>query len=249
MALINSVDRSIRIGDVTGAIYQPERPTHLNPDGSGQSSLTYKCALTSGAAVIPAYLTPHPYLPKLKCYESDLDQEPGGIIRITSIYKGVLADNPKELAQHEFSRTLTEAPLETHPIFALPRDAPPISASKLAEVELALQNCEPENSSWDDITKKLFQKKRRGIESYLKPGAIYKKTYVDDQIPDSTLLARAGKVFEPGSPCPDAPTDQQYLCMGVTWVKQAGVVTITEEYQLSGPGGWDPDLYAPPSSP
>ena len=241
---------TIKIGDVRGAIYQAERPTHLNPDGSGQSSLTYKCAVESKFAVIPAYLSVHPYLPNLKCYESDLDQEPGGIIRITSIYKGVLADNPKELAQHEFSRTLTQEPLETHPIFALPRDNPPVTADRLAEVELALQNCDlTPSKDWEPAVKKLWEKKRRGIESYLKPGAIYKKSYVSDTIPGTSLIARAGKIFEPPSPCPPSPPDQEYLCMGITWTKEAGVVHITEEYQLSGLGGWDPDLYPKPDNP
>ena len=233
----------IQIGDVTGAIYQPEAPLHLNPDGSAQASVTYKCSVTSGNAVVPAYLTPHPWEPKLKCYESDLDREPGGIVRITSIYKGVLADNPKDLAQVEFSRTVTEAPVETHPIFALPRDNPPVTAQDLAQIELALQNCDDNFTSDKDIVKKLYEKKRRGIESYLRPGAIYKTTYCSDSIPDAALLAKAGKIVTPDSPCPAAPSGQQYLCMGITWTKQAGVVTISEEYQLSGPGGWDPDLY------
>ena len=169
---------TIKIGDVRGAIYQPERPLHLNPDGSAQASLTYKCTTESPFAVIPAYLTNHPFLPNLKCYESDLDQEPGGIIRITSIYKGVLAQNPENLAQHDAQRTVTEAPIETHPLFALPRDNPPVSATDLAAIELRLQNCQPPDPEWSARVTLLFEKKRRGIDSYLKPGSVYKKTYI-----------------------------------------------------------------------
>ena len=90
----------------------------------------------------------------------------------------------------------------------------------------------------------LYNKKRRGIESFLKPGGIYKKTYVSDDYPGASLMNQVGKIAEPGSPAPTAPTGQNYLCLGVSWAKQAGVVTIMAEYQLSGPGGWDPDLYA-----
>lgn len=234
---------TIKIGNVTGAIYQAERPLHLNPDGSAQASLTYKCTTESAYAVIPAYLTPHPFIPDLKCYESDLDQEHGGIIRITSIYRGVIADNPEELAQHEYSRTLTEAPIETNPIYYLPRDNPPITPQNINDIELRLQNCQDANSSWTTLVKGLWEKKRRGIESFLKPGAIYKRTYASENIPSGSLLNNVGKRVTPPSPCPTAPSGQNYLLMGVSWTKQAGVVTVVEEYQLSGPGGWDPDLY------
>jgi len=235
---------TIRIGNVTGAIYQAERPLHLNPDGSAQASLTYKCSETSAFAVIPAYLTAHPYLPQLKVYESDLDQELGGVIRITSIYKGVLAPDPELLAQHEYGRTTTEAPIETHPLFAVPYSDPPVTPTQLAAIELALQNAQTPPASITGAALTLYNKKRRGIESYLKPGGIYKKTYVSNDYPGAALMNQVGKIATPSSPAPTAPAGQNYLCIGISWSKQAGVVTIMEDYQLSGPGGWDPDLYA-----
>jgi hypothetical protein len=216
---------------------------NLNPDGSAQASLTYKCTTESSFAVIPAYLTAHPFLPDLKAYESDLDQEPGGILRITTIYKGVLAENPEELAQHDYGRTTTEAPIETHPKFAVPYDAPPVTPTDLATIELALQNATAPPTTLSTIATLLYNKKRRGIESFLKPGGIYKKTYVSDSYPGASLMNQVGKIATPASPAPTAPDGQNYLCIGISWSKQAGVVTIMEDYQLSGPGGWDPDLY------
>ena len=234
---------TIKIGNVTGAVYQAERPLHLNPDGSAQASITYKCTTESSFAVIPAYLTAHPFLPDLKAYESDLDQEYGGIIRITTIYKGVLAENPEELAQHDYGRTIAEAPIETHPKFAVPYANPPVTPTDLAKIELALQNAQDPPATLSVIAKLLYDKKRRGIESFLKPGGVYKKTYVSNDYPGAGLVNQVGKISEPGSPAPTAPDGQNYLCIGVSWTKQAGVVTIMEDYQLSGPGGWDPDLY------
>ena len=211
--------------------------------GSAQASITYKCTTESSFAVIPAYLTAHPFLPDLKAYESDLDQEPGGILRITTIYKGVLAENPEELAQHDYGRTTTEAPIETHPKFAVPYDAPPVTPTDLATIELALQNATAPPTTLSTIATLLYNKKRRGIESFLKPGGIYKKTYVSDSYPGASLMNQVGKIATPASPAPTAPDGQNYLCIGISWSKQAGVVTIMEDYQLSGPGGWDPDLY------
>lgn len=234
---------TIKIGNVTGAIYQAERPLHLNPDGSAQASLTYKCTSTSAFAVVPAFLTAHPFIPALKAYESDIDQELGGIIRITTIYKGVLATNPEDLAQHDFSRTTTDAPIETHPKFYVPIDNPPVTASDLATIELALQNAQEPPASLTGAARLLYDKKRRGIESFLRPGGIYKKTYASQNIPGSSLMNLVGKIATPGSPAPSPPSGQNYLCVGISWTKQAGVVTIMEDYQLSGPGGWDTDLY------
>jgi len=235
---------AIKIGNVTGAIYQAERPLHLNPDGSAQTSLTYKCASESEFAVIPAYLTPHPFLPALKCYESDLDVELGGIYRITSIYKGVLADNPHLLAQTEFGRTTCEAPIETHPSFAVPYDSPPVTPAELEAINLALQNAQAPATALGTAAALLYKKKLRGIESFLKPGGVYKRSYVSTDYPSGALMNNVGKISSPGGDAPTAPTGQNYLCVGISWSKQAGVVTIMEEYQLSGIGGWDPDLYA-----
>tara|TARA_R110000782_G_scaffold7120_2_gene24156 strand:- start:3461 stop:4174 length:714 start_codon:yes stop_codon:yes gene_type:complete len=235
---------TIKIGNVTGAIYQTEQPIHLNPDGSGQATITYKCAEESQFAVIPAYLTSHPYLPELKAYESDLDHEPGGIIRITTIYKGVLADNPEELAQHDFSRTVSQEPIETHPLFALPRDNPPVTPKEINIIELALQNAADPVSPLGAKACLLYEKKRKGIDSYLRSGSVYRKSYVSADIPSAGDLEGVGKIKAPGTPAPEAPNDQEYLFVGLSWNKTAGVVTITEEYQLSGIGGWDPDLYS-----
>ena len=234
---------TIQIGNVTGAIYQAARPIRLNPDGSGQGTLTYKCSSGSSAAVIPAYLTPHPFLPSLKCYESEIDQEPGGVIVIASIYKGVIASDPMSLAQHEFTRSTTEAPIETHPKFAFPISAPPVSPQHIAAIELALQNNQPLPAGLPAAAQQLFALKRRGIESYLRPGSIYKKSYVSESIPSGAIINDIGKIKAPGGLAPEAPPGQNYLFIGCSWTKQAGVVTINEEYQLSGPGGWLPFLY------
>lgn len=236
---------AIQIGNVTGAIYQAERPLHLNPDGSGQQSLTYKCSgLAAAAITIPAYLSPNPYHPSLKCYETDVDYEHGGVVKVTSIYKGVIADDPISLAQHDYARTTAEAPIETNPKFAIPIANPPVTPAALAIIDQALQTNQqqlPDGQNAQALL--LFDLKRRGIESYLKPGSVYKRTYVSADIPSGATINDVGKIKAPPSPCPAAPPDQNYLYLGCTWNKQAGVVTINEEYQLSGPGGWRTDLY------
>ena len=242
------MDASIRIGNLTGAIYQTARPVRMSPDGSGEASLTYKCASESSVITLPAYLTPHPFIPQLLCFEASLDRENGGIYVITATFKGVLAPNPGALAQYDFSRTTSEAPIETHPLFASPFDNPPVTSKDMALIEKSLAASLPflpvivpfaANPKAD----LLFAKKRRGIDSYLKIGSVFKKTYVSANIPTTALMSKVGQIVSAPSPAPSPPSGQDYLLSGVSWNKQAGVVRITEEYMLSGIGGWDPDLY------
>jgi len=236
---------TIQIGNVTGAIYQPERPVHLNPDGSAQATLTYKCSSTSAVAVIPSYLSAHPFIPALKCFESDYNMEPGGVVVITTIYKGVMVDTGDlpGLAQHEFSRVCSEAPIETHPSFSIPFESPPVSVADISKIELSLQNNTDMPTGMSAAAEALYGLKRRGVESFMKPGSIYKKSYISTTIPATDDI---GYISEPGTPAPAAPTGQNYLCIGISWTKEAGVIRVHEEHQLSGPGGWNPALYTAP---
>lgn len=236
---------AIAVGQTTEIIYQSSQPLQLAPDGTASASITFKIngLLSANIALVPAYLSAHPYISELLCYESSADQEDGEITKITSTYKGVLSEDPETLAQHEFDKATTEAPVETHPRFALPRATPPVSATEIAQIELALQNNEAPPSTLGAPAQALYALKRRGIESYLKPGQIYKRTYVSPDIPSGAIIDDVGKIKIPPAPAPPAPFGQNYLYLGASWKKQAGVVTIVESYQLSGPGGWEPTLY------
>lgn len=231
----------VQVGNISGQIFQTERPVHINPDGSAIAQLTYKCS-TAVNIPIPQHLSAHPSLTGMECYEVETDLEPGGVVRVTAIYRGVLVTDGN-LAQHEFQRTVSEAPIETHPLFSQPADNPPVTAEELNKIEIALQNNTPFKGG-NSAAVTLYKKKRRGIESYLRAGAIYRKSYASSSYPSSAEINNVGKIDSPGSPCPSAPEGQDYIYMGCSFQKQAGVVTITKEWQLSGIGGWDKDLYS-----
>ena len=236
---------TIAVGETVDPIYQTSQPLSKAADGTGSSSITFKIngAIADNLSTIPDYLDDHPYITELKAYESQVDQEEGPITVCTTVYKGVIAADPDELAQYEFDRATTEAPVETHPRFAVPIAAPPVSASEIASIELSLQNNEPPSPTLGTVALELYNLKRRGIESYLKPGQIFKKTYVSADIPSGATIDDVGKIKEAPFPAPESPEGQNYLYLGASWKKQAGVVTIVESYQLSGPGGWNTTLY------
>ena len=250
----------IKVGPQYDKIYQAERQINYNPDGSGQATLSFKVGGKAKdiQSYIPAYLQNHPEYSELKAYESSVSQENGEVTMVTTTYHGILGNNSdlKNLAQHEYSRVLSEAPIETHPRYAFPLDDPGITPFDIDAIELALQNCTGlpsliqngpnvgNNGPPSELCIELFKKKRKGIESYYKLGSTYRISYASEDPPESALMNKVGKQFASlPSPAPASPTDQAYLLMGVSWTKRAGVVNITEDYQLSGVGGWDPDLY------
>jgi hypothetical protein len=239
---------TIYVGTTGVGHIQSSQPYVRGADGTGSSTIKkkYDGDLESNLTNVPDYLTPHPYISLFLAFDSTADQEDGGITVITTTYKGVISDDQElldTLAQHEFDKATTEAPVETHPRFALPRATPPVSATEIAQIELALQNSEDPPLTLRDPAQALYALKRRGIESYLKPGQIYKRTYVSADIPIGAIIDDVGKIKIPPAPAPPAPFGQNYLYLGASWKKQAGVVTIVESYQLSGPGGWEPKLY------
>jgi len=250
----------IQIGLQNQKVYQSDQPLILNPDGSSQASITFKISvdMLQARPYFPAYLDPHPYFPQLKAYETSATQENGKITSVTTTYHGVLANNSdlNDLAQIEYARVLSEAPIETHPRYAFPLDNPPITPFDIDAIELALQNCTglpsliqngPDagnNAPPTLLCQELFKKKRKGIESYYKLGSTYRVSYCSSDPPDASLINKIGKQFTSlPSPAPTPPENQAYLLMGVSWSRRSGVVNITEDYQLSGVGGWDPDLY------
>ena len=239
---------AIYVGTVGVGHTQSSQPYQRGADGTGSSTIKkkYNGSLQANLTNIPDYLDAHPYIPEFLAYDSTADQEDGEVTVITTTYKGVISDEQEILdllAQHDFDKATTEAPVETHPRFALPRATPPVSATEIAQIELALQNAEDPPLTLRAPAQALYALKRRGIESYLKPGQIYKRTYVSADIPSGAVIDDVGKIKTPPTPAPPAPFGQNYLYLGASWKKQAGVVTIVESYQLSGPGGWEPTLY------
>jgi hypothetical protein len=174
-------------------------------------------------------------------YEFQLTRLEGDLGSCACEYRGVLALDASLYAQYDYQLTQTSEPIETNVIFAYPRDSPPVSANDLADIQKALdQNVDYTSSNtWAQL---LYNKKRRGIESYLRIGGTFQKSYIDSEIP--VIPDSLGKIVSPPDPCPPATaTGANYLYSGFSWRKSGGLVQISESYSQSGPSGWDPDLY------
>jgi len=234
---------TIQIGNFS-AQYQPDGDdVKQGPDGSGEATLTFKTT-TAGFTLssLPNPLSPHPVYTQLKLYEAQAKREPGNIMVVTCTYRGVIVGNKFTFAQQEFNVSTSGEPLETHPLFV---DV--VTPTELATIQKFLDNntvpvYSEATAGATAAGAKLYNKKRRGIDSYLSIGGTYKLSYIQPDIP--TDYAPVGAIIIAPTLAPIPPGSRTYLYSGLSWRKQGGVVSVNEEYTMSGPAGWDEDLYA-----
>lgn len=227
----------------------------FNPDGSAEFTTTYKVPWADIFSYVPAALAPHPDFSSLLYYDGRVQHEKGGFGILINHYRGIYTGDPTSFEQVETSIESSSQPIETAPVFTGPPGTDPVDSpvtpTDISIVGLALQN----NTDPEDVYSTLssaeailyFQKKLKGIDSFFLPLHVWRRTFCADTPPDYTDLV-GYIVTPPSSPYapPTPPTGQNYLFSGISWRQQGGVVTINEDYTLSGPGGWDTDLYTYP---
>jgi hypothetical protein len=238
---------TIQIGNFVEQ-YQPDGDdVKQGPDGSGEATLTFKRSSDSFTlASLPNPLSQHPKYPALRLYEAQAKREPGNIMVVTCTYRGVIVGNKFTFSQQEFTVNTSSEPIETHPRFSSPVAAPPVSPTEIATIQKFMDNNNVPVYAIDVFgsTKEgvlLYNKKRRGTDSYLSVGGTYKLTYIQADVPSEYNSIGKITIAPPLAPIP--PGKRNYLYTGLSWRKQGGVVTVNEEYTMSGFNGFDEDLY------
>lgn len=140
----------------------------------------------------------------------------------------------------EFAGSLRTVPIEAHPNFAEPNLYP----ADIKKVKDAVQ-IPDRTPSFADTTDEaravsLYGYLVSGIESYYVPSIIVRKTYYSPTIPSGNKL---GKIADPGVYYAAKPSNATWLLINLSARGEANNYTITEEYELSGEGGWDTYLY------
>lgn len=82
------------------------------------------------------------------------------------------------------------------------------------------------------------------VDSYNQIGGVVTKTVVREQVP-ANLLQGVGGIEKPDIPPHLLPgvKDRNFLKMTPRWRKRGNVVEIRFAWIMSGPGGWNPDVY------
>ena len=82
-----------------------------------------------------------------------------------------------------------------------------------------------------------------GVDSYLVPTVLARHTYPDNSLPSGTLLGNIGTIQTPSHPDIVTPAGRTWLLSHVSYRRAGNSYEITEEFTLSGPGGWNTDIY------
>ena len=88
----------------------------------------------------------------------------------------------------------------------------------------------------------LYNKLRRGQESYLDPKVSWRKEWVSNTRP--TNLNDVGDIVTPDGDPPTPAAGRNWLHMGLESRQRGKVFENSEVADLSGRGGWDDDIYA-----
>ena len=242
---------------------QPTGTLKLYADGSVEAVETFKGVYSKRLANLPTPLQPHPDFPSLKLYEFAGAKEEGEIYRYENIYKGVYAGiDLFTLMQTDVQMMTSNEPVESFYKFSYPYSAPPVTNTLMSQIQAALDaNVADITAVYPAITSstpawQLWNLRRRGIDAYRMMNLTARLSYVQptSNPPTAAFAIQVGTVpaskttaLTRAQAAGYVPTStvRNYLFNGLNWKVAGGVISITEEHQLSGPNQWNSYLYAP----
>lgn len=214
---------------------QPGRTTAIDKDGKKVITVTYigdEEAPNPGLGVVRSRTATRDVAGQVRTtYQieaPDPDQGPG---------------NQDGNAVIEVVASVRTVPIEAHPNFAEPFLQPrDVKFIKDRLNTLVSNNDIIDFSSTRDAARaaSLFGYLAKGITSYYEPSLVVRKTYNSAGIPPAREI---GKIASPNVSIPGVPPGANFLLLDISVRGQPGNYTVTEQYEMSGPGGWDTFLY------
>jgi hypothetical protein len=145
-----------------------------------------------------------------------------------------------QAVQVEVVSAVRTVPIEAHPNFKEPYLFP----EDIKKIKDAVQvpDRSPDFEDTNDRARSisLYGYLIAGITSYYEPSLVIRKTYQASSPPSA---GKVGKIASPGVSVPGVPSGATFLLVNVSARGQSGAYTVTEEYEMSGEGGWDTFLY------
>lgn len=188
-----------------------------------------------------------------------ISHEGGGICRVTCKYGG--GENNAEFTfegqdsgeRAELAISTSEEPIESHSRYVSLSEEDKLNiqhlkAGRLKATSVPGEYIRKDSGSggakivFEGLAEELAEKISKGISSYLAANQIWRVTYTSRKKPSATLLNGVGKINNPaGAPMPSG--GRNWLFVGAQVNEVGNGYEYTLEYRLSGPGGWDEDLY------
>jgi hypothetical protein len=220
---------------VNGLIRQPGDTCNQLADGTWEADVVYICRWANVMTLAPQRnVAAHPDFPVMLCSGCRINRlKPGIVCELHVSYRGIFGPDPgpiwgRDTSTEEVNTSMSEAPIETHPDFASV-----IGGTPAAPINGAVFDKDGKFTGWKGDSP------YAGKESYLIPSTVYRLTNPGRGRPSG--VGEVGTIQDPG--IDGGPVDANWLYTGRSWRRNGGVYDVTEEYMLSGPGGFDPTLY------
>lgn len=216
--------------EIKGLVRQTGDTMTQLDDGTWEARVRYVCPYLLVVTLAPKRnISVHPDFNVLKCNGCSVQRlKPGDFAELTVSYRGFFDSDPGtgDNSTEEIVSNTSDAPIETHPKFV---------------DEIGGTAASPLNGAvFDDDGKFLgfaADSEFAGVDSYLVPSTVYRKTTPTASRPSS--VADVGVI---GS-APIGGGDKNWLFISRTWRRDGAVYEVSEEYMLSGPGGWNNTIY------
>lgn len=221
---------------------QPETEIEIDRYGVATASEVYECQWKD-VLRLTAALTRHPDFTWLEKTRARISRQPADIARVTVYFEGLERSNsptsppPEATIFYELETTTAAEPIETHPRYTTVTD------EERRKIEEAMKTRKAPTGLTARATE-LYQKKLKGIVSYLSPGVTWKQTITKavSQL-SGEQLNKVGDIDTPAGPVPQIAAGRNWLRGGTTQSIRGSAIQITHTWRLSGRRGWDPQLY------
>ncbi|NBW14648.1 MAG: hypothetical protein EBR82_42280 [Caulobacteraceae bacterium] len=226
---------------------QPGRQTTIDRDGKKSLTVTF---IGDQEAPIPSDIRG---VPRSKSVTRDA----AGAIRTSYTYDHVTGGDGggggSDNVTVEIIGAVQSEPIETHPNYG-GGDKPESAYIKREGLKIIQDAIHTAGKKFKDIedevrgtgsdvkrSESLYGYLAAGVTSYYVPTVVVRKTYVSAG-PGS--LSGVGKIRPPNCTLPPLPKKVNFLLINVSSRGiPGGLFQVTEEYQMSGPNGWDSWLY------
>jgi hypothetical protein len=160
--------------------------------------------------------------------------------------------NATNSTAYEYVSSVRTIPIEAHPNFGGAQNSSS-AFIKAEDLKLIKNTVQTPGKTFEDISgslisgqtercRSLYGYLAKGVESYYVPSMVVRKTY---QASSPPVGGKIGKIASPGGSVSGTPSGATFLLISISARGTTGSYTVTEEYEMSGEGGWDTFLYGP----
>ena len=212
-----------------------ESPGTLQTDRYGLSSAVARWARYDLGATDPGTPTSfgqaHPIWSSLSCDKVQISHQ-GTHWQCEASFFGIYG-SPQPI--YEIDMRTSEEPIESHPLFDTFAYPEGTNGSKF-DADGQFLGFYPVVNETNEITNPAWV----GVRGFLSPGTVWKKRYVTNLRP--TDIGAVGSIDTPEGN-PPSYGGRNWLYNGLTWEQRGLTYTVTKEWLLSGPLGWNSEIY------